>query len=84
MAAKNKSIQEKLIDFFETVGEIGFFSKEIIRCSFSRPFYFRRVIEQIKVLGIDSLSITLVIGAAMGFVMALNFGYGLKKFGGTL
>lgn len=55
-----------------------------MKATFSRPFYFVRLIEQIKAIGIGSLSITIVIGLSLGFVMTLNFGYGLAKFGGTL
>lgn len=65
-------------------GEIFQLFMDIIRSTFSRPFYFNRLVEQIYHSGRGSLSITVVIGLTMGLVMTLNFGYGLAKFGGTL
>lgn len=75
---------EKITTVLQISGEICHLMFQILICSFSRPFYFLRVIEQIKMLGLGSLSITIVIGLTMGLVMTLNFGYGLSKFGGTL
>jgi phospholipid/cholesterol/gamma-HCH transport system permease protein len=65
-------------------GEVALLLKDFIVCTFSRPFYWGRIFEQIIHLGIESLSITLVIGIVTGLVMTLQFGYGLAKFGGTL
>lgn len=65
-------------------GEFVFLSKEILRCCFSRPFYVRRLVDQIISLGFDSLPIVTVIGLVAGLVMALEFGFGLNRFGGTL
>lgn len=66
------------------VGDLYYLTKATFAACFSRPFYFRRVVEQVIALGLESLPITIVIGLAMGLVMTLNFGYGLAKFGGTL
>jgi phospholipid/cholesterol/gamma-HCH transport system permease protein len=68
----------------EFIGELCDLFTQTIKCTFSRPFYWRRVNEQIIELGVGSLSITMVIGVVMGLVMTLQFGYGLAKFGGTL
>jgi phospholipid/cholesterol/gamma-HCH transport system permease protein len=70
--------------FFIFVGEIFNLFFETIQCSFTGPFYFSRLMEQINHIGYGSTSITVVIGLTMGLVMTLNFGYGLAKFGGTL
>lgn len=75
-----KSIQ----NFFYLVGEISALFFNTIKCSFSRPFYLHRIADQIRNLGVGSISITVVIGLTMGLVMTLNFGFGLKKFGGVL
>lgn len=75
---------EKTRQFFVFVGEITALFFETIKCSFSRPFYFSRLMEQVNHIGYGSTSITVVIGLTMGLVMTLNFGYGLAKFGGTL
>lgn len=78
------SYSRKITLFFTFVGEIFALIFETFKCSFSRPFYFSRLMEQINLIGYGSISITVVIGLTMGLVMALNFGYGLAKFGGTL
>ncbi len=67
-----------------TIGEITILGKDFLKCTFTRPFYWGRLYEQIIQLGIGSLSITIVIGVVTGLVMTLQFGYGLAKFGGTL
>lgn len=59
-------------------------TKSTFEASFSRPFYWGRLFEQVVQLGVGSLSITIVIGIVTGLVMTLQFGYGLEKFGGTL
>jgi phospholipid/cholesterol/gamma-HCH transport system permease protein len=66
------------------IGEVSDLFTEFLRCTFSRPFYLGKFYEQIVLLGIGSLSITIVIGVVTGMVMTLQFGYGLEKFGGTL
>lgn len=76
--------EKKIIDFFIFIGEIFSLFIDIIKCTFTRPFYFYRLVEQINLLGLGSTSITVVIGLTMGLVMTLNFGYGLTKFGGTM
>jgi phospholipid/cholesterol/gamma-HCH transport system permease protein len=68
----------------KVIGEIVFLFKDTVRCLFTKPFYSGRLWEQIVHLGIESLSITIVIGVVTGLVMTLQFGYGLEKFGGTL
>lgn len=75
---------KKLEKFFIFIGEIFSLFIEIIKGTFTGPFYFSRLMEQINHIGYGSTSITVVIGLTMGLVMTLNFGYGLAKFGGTL
>jgi phospholipid/cholesterol/gamma-HCH transport system permease protein len=78
------SYYKRVSDFIYTSGQLLHLLKQIMVASFTSPFYFKRLFEQIVVLGAGSLSITIVIGITVGFVMTLNFGYGLAKFGGTL
>ncbi len=77
-------IAAKLKEDMRMLGEIVILTKDTIACTFSRPFYWGRLLEQMVQLGIGSLSITIVIGIVTGLVMTLQFGYGLEKFGGTL
>jgi phospholipid/cholesterol/gamma-HCH transport system permease protein len=76
--------QSAIVNTLETAGAITILFKECLRCMFTRPFYWKRLMEQILQLGVGSLSITIVIGLVTGLVMTLQFGYGLARFGGTL
>jgi len=48
------------------------------------PFYLKLVVDQLMALGIQSILLVAVTGLATGSVMALQFGYGLTRFGGKL
>ncbi|MFN8369462.1 MAG: ABC transporter permease [Bacteriovoracaceae bacterium] len=74
----------RLVNFLIFIGETFFLSMRAFHASLTRPFYFQRMVEQIVILGVGSISITIVIGLTMGLVMTLQFGWGLAKFGGTL
>jgi phospholipid/cholesterol/gamma-HCH transport system permease protein len=77
-------IREAFLNRLEITGEMAILLKDSLRCTFTRPFYFHRVIDQIIQIGVGSLSISIVIGLVTGLVMTLQFGYGLVRFGGTL
>lgn len=51
---------------------------------FKPPFYFYLTIEQMFLIGVRSFLLVAVTAMATGSVMALQFGYGLEKFGGQL
>jgi len=48
---------------------------------FSRPFYFRDVIEQFEAIGIGSLSVVLLTGFFTGAALSLQSGMTMDKFG---
>lgn len=77
-------IRDRITQDMRTLGEIVILAQDCFKCIFTRPFYWGRLFEQIIHLGVDSLSITIVIGIVTGLVMTLQFGHGLEKFGGTL
>jgi len=52
-----------------------------VKAVFSRPFYFRDIIEQFEAIGIGSLSVVLLTGFFTGAALALNAGMTLDKFG---
>jgi phospholipid/cholesterol/gamma-HCH transport system permease protein len=52
-----------------------------IRACFSRPFYFRDVVEQFEAIGIGSLSVVLLTGFFTGAALALQSGMTLDQFG---
>jgi phospholipid/cholesterol/gamma-HCH transport system permease protein len=55
-------------------------AKEIV----TPPLYPRLILQQLYKIGVESFGLMLVTGLATGSVMALQFGYGLARFGGTL
>lgn len=68
----------------EFAGGFGVLSGQIIRELFSRPFYLKLLIDQIYHIGVRSLLLVTVTALATGSVLALQFGYGLARFGGKL
>ena len=51
------------------------------RDSFTRPFYFHDVIEQLEAIGLGSLTVVLLTGIFTGAVLALQSGLTLDQFG---
>jgi phospholipid/cholesterol/gamma-HCH transport system permease protein len=52
-----------------------------VRAVFSRPFYFRDIVEQFESIGIGSLTVVLLTGFFTGAVLALQTGITLDQFG---
>ncbi len=57
---------------------------DCIREMFKPPFYLYLTIEQMFMIGYRSFILVGITALATGSVMALQFGYGLQKFGGQL
>ena len=53
-----------------------------VRAGFKRPFEGRAILTQIESLGVKSLGIVTVTSVFIGMVMAVQFAFGLRKFGG--
>jgi phospholipid/cholesterol/gamma-HCH transport system permease protein len=51
------------------------------RASFTKPFYYRDVVEQLDAIGLGSLTVVLLTGFFTGAVLALNSGITLDQFG---
>lgn len=58
--------------------------EEFPRAPLQARLVTRLVIEQLQRIGTESMGLVLVSGLATGSVMALQFGYGMAKFGATL
>jgi phospholipid/cholesterol/gamma-HCH transport system permease protein len=56
--------------------------REVSRFLLTPSQYVQLITDQILALGIQSLPLVIVAGAATGAVMAIQFGYGLQRFGG--
>jgi phospholipid/cholesterol/gamma-HCH transport system permease protein len=73
--------RNSLIEF---AGGFANLVKEVFSELMRPPFYFRLVLDQVFHIGVKSFVLVCVTGLATGSVMALQFGFGLAKFGGTL
>jgi len=69
------------LDFIETFGAISRLTGQMLRAFFVRPFEFRETLRQLYALGIQSVSIGFLTALFTGAVMALQFGWGLERFG---
>ncbi len=79
-----RNIGASTISLIRFAGGFGILSYKIFKELFTTKFYFRLTMEQLYKIGIQSFVLVLVTGLATGSVMALQFGFGLQKFGGTL
>jgi len=70
-----------MIKFAAGYGRLNFL---ILKELFQPPFYPRLLVDQIFQIGNKSFLLVVVTGLATGSVMALQFGAGLQKFGGTM
>ncbi len=69
------------IALIEQLGEVGIFSYRSIYATFTRPFDFKLVIEQIEEIGFKSIPIVIVSAVAIGMVMVVQLAWGFAWFG---
>lgn len=75
---------QSMVQFFDFLGGSVALAGTTIRSIFKPPFYFHLWIEQCYSLGVRSSSLVFITALSTGFVMSLQFGYGLERFGGKL
>lgn len=71
----------RVIEIAQWMGSISVFSMQSCWRMISPPYAWRDIISQSELLGVRSLRIGLLTAAAAGAVLALQFAYGLSKFG---
>jgi phospholipid/cholesterol/gamma-HCH transport system permease protein len=74
----------RLISFLHFVGGFSSLCVQVLSECLERPFYLRLIFQQILEIGVQSILLVSITALATGSVMALQFGYGLARFGGTL
>ncbi len=72
----------KITALVEGMGEVTQMTFGAVRAGFRRPFEGRAIIAQIEALGVASVGIVTVTSVFIGMVMAVQFAFGLRKFGG--
>lgn len=72
------------MESFQFAGGVFGLGVDCIKELMRPPFYFYLTVEQMFIIGVRSFLLVAVTALATGSVMALQFGYGLQKFGGQL
>jgi phospholipid/cholesterol/gamma-HCH transport system permease protein len=72
----------RIVVFIEHLGQIGRMTGTAFTAMFKRPFEIQSTIYQMESLGIRSLGIACATAIFTGIVMAVQFAFGLQKFGG--
>ena len=65
-------------------GGVSLLGVNAIGLSFKKPFQAREVVRQMYLVGVKSLAIVTITSVFVGMVLALQFGYGLARFGAKL
>ncbi|MDI1482070.1 ABC transporter permease [Polyangium sp. y55x31] len=75
-------LAQRAANFLVHLGQIGRMTRETFAAMFQRPFELQSTIYQMEQLGIRSLGIACATALFTGMVMAVQFAFGLQKFGG--
>jgi len=67
--------------FLEWFGELAAFIARLARCTFSAPFYWRELLEQMHEIGTRSLPLVVLASASTGVVLSLQTRESLVRFG---
>lgn len=70
------------LGFLGHLGRIYQMTMGTFRAGFRRPFEWSEIIRQLENVGVKSLGIVVVTSVFVGMVMAVQFAFGLRKFGG--
>lgn len=73
---------DSVVGFFSHVGRLSEMTLKTVRAGFKRPFEGRAIVAQLEALGVASVGIVTVTSVFIGMVMAVQFAFGLRKFGG--
>ena len=75
-------LRDRVYGLFYHFGLITRMTLGTLRALFKRPFEGREIMKQLEALGVASLGIVIVTSVFIGMVMAVQFAFGLRKFGG--
>src|SRR5688572_24909081 len=73
---------DRVSAFLSHLGTITQMTVGTLRAAFKRPFETKEILTQLESLGVKSLGIVAVTSVFIGMVMAVQFAFGLRKFGG--
>ena len=72
----------RLAALVEGMGAVTSMMFGAIRAGFRRPYEGKAILQQVEALGVASVGIVTVTSVFIGMVMAVQFAFGLRKFGG--
>src|SRR6185295_16944041 len=75
-------LYDDLLGLIEHFGEIGRMTAKCFVAMFRRPLEIQSTLYQLESLGVRSMGIASVTSLFVGMVMAVQFAFGLQKFGG--
>jgi phospholipid/cholesterol/gamma-HCH transport system permease protein len=76
------SLFTEVLSFLEHCGQIARMTWGACVAMFRRPFEFRSTLHQMEMIGVKSAGLASVTAVFTGMVMAVQFAFGLQKFGG--
>jgi phospholipid/cholesterol/gamma-HCH transport system permease protein len=79
---KELAVVAAVRSFLEHLGQIGRMTAGAAVAMWSRPFELQSTLYQMESLGVRSMGIASVTALFVGMVMAVQFAFGLQKFGG--
>ncbi len=77
-----EKLARRVLRFVSHVGQVSQMFSGSVRAGFRKPFETRAILAQLESLGVASVGIVVVTSVFIGMVMAVQFAFGLRKFGG--
>lgn len=69
-------------DLVDDLGTVALLTGRMTRVLFKAPFEWRSIVYQMESVGVASIGIASITATFIGMVMAIQFAFGLQKFGG--
>ncbi len=74
----------RVLDFFAIVGGVSLLTWDVLVAFLRGPREWPLIMQQLRVLGAQSLPIAFLAASATGMIFAVQFGWGLKRFGASM
>lgn len=75
-------VRDRVFGLLEHIGQIARMTAGTLRAATKRPQEWGAIVDQIETVGLNSVGIVVVSSLFIGMVMAVQFAFGLRKFGG--
>jgi phospholipid/cholesterol/gamma-HCH transport system permease protein len=73
---------DRWLGFLQHLGQVAEMTWGTLRAGLRRPFEGKAILAQLEAVGVASMGIVIVTSIFIGMVMAVQFAFGLRKFGG--